>query len=30
MPNEITPLDAAMTLWFNAVARLRGTSEFIR
>jgi hypothetical protein len=30
MPNEITTLDAAMTLLFHVVAHSRGASEFIR
>ena len=29
-PNEITSLDAAMTLLFHVVARSRGASELIR
>jgi len=29
-PNQITPLDAAMTLMFHIEACRRGASEFIR
>jgi hypothetical protein len=30
MPNQITALDAAMTLLFHVVAHSRGASELIR
>jgi hypothetical protein len=29
-PNEVTSLDAAITLWFHVVAHSRGASEFCR